>query len=665
MFTNLKLGQKIALGFASLIVIAVFLGGLAVFNMKSVTKEATMLADEYVPEVEVANEIERNSLMVMFNMRGYGFTEDQSFLDEGRSYLEDLKEHLGRAEDLATGSENLEKLHGQVQSVTSAVDEYEGLVAETEAVVAKLAENRQSLDASAKDYMDNCNTYLAGQNHKMEAEAGSSGKVKERLEKITLINNIIDQGNACRIAAWRSQAERDPQVIENALPNFNTIDNLMTDIRKITREDADIKMLDTIETAGNTYKTAMQDLLINWESLQELGTKRNAAADIVLEGSKTTAMAGVAGAAEIAGHAQSNLTSASTVMIVGLLIAIVVGVAMAFFITRSITGPINKVIDGLTNGAEQVASASGQVSSSSQQMAEGASEQASSLEESTSSLEEIGSMARQNAENANQAKTMMDEARTVVAKVDGNMKNLVTATEEIAKSSEETGKIIKTIDEIAFQTNLLALNAAVEAARAGEAGAGFAVVADEVRNLAMRAAEAAKNTADLIENTITAVKNGSELTVSTQEAFLENAEISEKIGKLVDEIAAASNEQSQGIEQVNIAMGQMDKVTQAAAANAEESASASEEMSSQAAELKDLVGVLVTIVGETSGNGNGNGAHSARKSIRRQSVRAIAAQSESTPSRTSRASKPAPVTSSKVVHPDDVIPLDDDDFDEF
>jgi methyl-accepting chemotaxis protein len=190
----------------------------------------------------------------------------------------------------------------------------------------------------------------------------------------------------------------------------------------------------------------------------------------------------------------------------------------------------------------------------------------------------------------------MESAALIVQKVNKHMEDMAAAINEITRSSEETGKIIKTIDEIAFQTNLLALNAAVEAARAGEAGAGFAVVADEVRNLAMRAADAAKNTAVLIESTIQAVQNGSELTLSTQNVFKENVEISSKVGDLVTEIAAASQEQAQGIEQVNRAVAEMDQVVQQLAGSAEESASTSEEMSNQARQMKMVVKELAGLV---------------------------------------------------------------------
>ena len=285
-------------------------------------------------------------------------------------------------------------------------------------------------------------------------------------------------------------------------------------------------------------------------------------------------------------------------MIIGLIgvIFLVITVAAVFFMTRSISLPIQKIADELNDASEQVAAASTQVSSASQMLAEGASEQASALEETSSSLEELSSMTKQNADNAAQAKALMSEARNIVDRVDDQMKKMMHAIQDVTTSSEETGKIIKTIDEIAFQTNLLALNAAVEAARAGEAGAGFAIVADEVRNLAVRAAEAAKNTANLIENTILTVQNSQSLTQQTQEAFKENMEISTKVGQLVDEIAAASSEQAQGVGQIGKAVAEMDKVVQSTAASAEESASASEELNAQAIQMKHCVERMFVVI---------------------------------------------------------------------
>ncbi|MEN6437873.1 MAG: methyl-accepting chemotaxis protein [Syntrophobacter sp.] len=282
---------------------------------------------------------------------------------------------------------------------------------------------------------------------------------------------------------------------------------------------------------------------------------------------------------------------------IGTLFALVIGVCLALSITR----PINRIVRGLSEASCQVAAASGQLAGSSQQLAEGASEQAASIEETSSSLEEMSSMTRQNADHANQANLLMSKTGKVVGEANTSMCQLTASMKDISTASEETFKIIKTIDEIAFQTNLLALNAAVEAARAGDAGAGFAVVADEVRNLAMRAAEAARNTACLIEGTVKKIGEGSDVVQKTGAEFSNVSENSARMGELVAEITAASNEQSQGIEQINKAVSEMDRIVQQNAANAEESASAAEEMNAQAEQMKRYVHELNALIGGREG----------------------------------------------------------------
>ena len=284
-----------------------------------------------------------------------------------------------------------------------------------------------------------------------------------------------------------------------------------------------------------------------------------------------------------------------------LIVGIGIMIITMIYITRSITGPLNIISAGLNKVADQVTSASAEVSGASQRLAEGASSQASSLEETSSSLEEMASMTKQSADHAALAKSLMGEATNILERLDSHMAGMVEAVQDVSKSSEETGKIIKNIDEIAFQTNLLALNAAVEAARAGEAGAGFAVVADEVRNLAMRSADAARTTSRLIEKTIITVKKNRDFTEQTHSAFRENVEISGKVGSLIDEMAAASGEQARRISQINTAVSEMDRIVQQAASNAGESASASETMNAQSGQMKSFVQQLVRVI-EGAGN---------------------------------------------------------------
>jgi methyl-accepting chemotaxis protein len=318
------------------------------------------------------------------------------------------------------------------------------------------------------------------------------------------------------------------------------------------------------------------------------------------------------------------------VVLAALGIGLALGAVLAAVISRSLTRPIRRVIDGLGSASTEVSAASGEVSAASQHLAEGTGRQAASVEEISASLEEMASMTRQNAENAGQANRLMDESAAVIDEAGGAIDRLKASFAAVAKASGETQNIIKTIDEIAFQTNLLALNAAVEAARAGHAGAGFAVVADEVRRLALRAADAAKDTAALIAGTVARVREGSECVAQTDEAFHRVAGRASQAAGLLKEIAAASGEQAQGIAQISTAVSEVDKVTQQAAASAEESASASEEMSAQAGQLNELIAGLAVLVNGGSSPEAPPHPPGARGSLRQRLLRRLARRSEPT-----------------------------------
>lgn len=289
---------------------------------------------------------------------------------------------------------------------------------------------------------------------------------------------------------------------------------------------------------------------------------------------------------------QQRRTITGTITILTILFIISAGF-ISVLISNSIAKPVSMniesldaIINTLLTGSEEVNNAAMQVSQSSQVMAEGAAEQTASIEETSAAIEEMSYMAMQNLDNSKHARNLMAETKSIVVEANASMKKMTTSMEEVAIASDNTSKIIKTIDEIAFQTNLLALNAAVEAARAGEAGAGFAVVADEVRNLAMRSAEAAKDTAVLIESTVKKVYSGRELANNTNDIFSKVDDSANKIAGLIDEIAAASEEQNSGIEMIKKAINELEKVTQQNSSVSEESAAAAEELNAQSSEQK-------------------------------------------------------------------------------
>ncbi|MBU0674112.1 MAG: MCP four helix bundle domain-containing protein [Proteobacteria bacterium] len=399
---------------------------------------------------------------------------------------------------------------------------------------------------------------------------------------------------------------------EQYVRRFNELDSAedrnFAQIKKIISQDKDLvkknwlTRIEQVATAHDLFVAEGKRLI------ETVATKNQAAidgrADAAAEAAGTFRKAVEAfeklnteEANAVAGEALGQSRNSKTIMAIVSLGVFFFGIAFAVILIRQITRPLNRAIENLNDGSAQVASASGQVASSSQMLAEGASEQAAALEETSSSLEELNSMTRQNAGNAKEAAAIMKETMQVVDRVNSSMAELNKAMDEVSTASETTFKIIKTIDEIAFQTNLLALNAAVEAARAGEAGAGFAVVADEVRNLAMRSAEAAKNTSELIEGTVKRVNDSSNLLLTTTEAFGELVSRSAKISQLVNEISGASVEQAQGLGQINKAVTEMDMVTQQNAATAEESAAAAEELSAQAELMKGTIQDLIAMVG--------------------------------------------------------------------
>ncbi|MHC1744217.1 MAG: methyl-accepting chemotaxis protein [Syntrophobacteraceae bacterium] len=637
---NMKLGMKMALGFGILIVIAIALGGVAIWNMKSVESASTRLANEYVPEVDIAGELERSVAATMIEVRGYGLTEEKDYLNQGRKHLEAVKTHLKGAKELGAKYPELVKLREATEKAQSKTGEYEGLLGDTIARNENIEKIRVQLNAAAKKFMDQCEAFLNAQNEAMKKEIASGAeavKLQERLEKNIGINEIVDTGNAIRLIAWRAQAERDPKLLQEADKHYESIDKTLAGVRAVTRQEINLKQLDEIKAGAQAYRTAMNDLAANWTAREELGKKRGATGNEVSALAEELARAGMDHTKKIATEAVEKLSLSSTVMIVGLLLALALGILVATFMTRAITRPLIKAVgitDKLSEGdltvhievdskdetgqllaamksmtaklrevvtdvqtaSDNVAAGSQELSASAEQMSQGATEQAASAEEVSSSMEQMGANIRQNADNAMQTEK-------IAIKSAEDAKTGGTAVAETVGAMKEIAGKISIIEEIARQTNLLALNAAIEAARAGEHGKGFAVVASEVRKLAERSQTAAAEISKLSTSSVEIAEEAGTMLVQIVPDIQRTAE-------LVQEISSACKEQNMGADQINKALQQLDQVIQQNASASEEMASTSEELQSQAAQLQSAIAFFKI--------GSGTGDESATRGRGRQ-----------------------------------------------
>ncbi|MDM8517682.1 methyl-accepting chemotaxis protein, partial [Desulfobacterales bacterium HSG16] len=498
-------------------------------------------------------------------------------------------------------------------------------------------------DQSAADLINNCIAYLDSQNELMKEQIKSQAgniALQDRLSKITMINKAIDTVNDIRVVNFKSQITKNTEIMEKGLQLFPIGDQVMKDLRAMTEQESNLKQIDAVFAAAGRYRTAMMNLLDVWAEQKEISKHRLEAALKVLDEAKATSEKGMEESLSIAQDANTDLSSASNIMIIGLLIALIIGVSISIFITKGIVNPmlkgvefvekiskgdlnayididqkdevglladmlkemivkLRKVVEDVKHASNNVSVGSQEMSASSEEMSQGATEQAASAEQVSASMVQMAANIRMNAENAMQTEKIALKSAQDADKGGEAVFKTVNAMKEIAEK-------ISIIEEIARQTDLLALNAAIEAARAGEYGKGFAVVASEVRKLAERSQRSAADIGKLSVSSVQIAEQAGEMLKKIVPDI-------KKTANLVQEISAASAEQDTGTEQINKAVQHLDQVIQQNSSVAEEMASTSEELASQAEHLEDTMGFFKVNDQDLS---NSSGSHPERRVVR-------------------------------------------------
>ncbi len=622
----MSLRAKLYTGFFIMVGLAFIIAAVGLYAVVSTDRgltatayEVEKAANESAPTNEQFFSLATNALAAGSHYYGYAYNHDEKDFAKGNEYLGKIREAAKNIEGILgkRPPENLREMREALPRIEQDVEAFGGIAGQLNAVSNNFMATRQEMPgigAQAQDMVDKLTQDTAKLLEDMVSGMTAENVVEDkagllrRARAMSFLYSLSTEFNHVRSAFWRAQSYSG----EESKKIFNDAVTEMTRIRDSLKAFVNPANI-TIPAVLAQYQTVLdnfekylagivksRDLYASLDQLSDntLGmlAKINTGSTMLSTSSTKSLAEGMTNIRDDNAEISELVDQSKLILGVVAVLSLLLGIILAVAITRSVTRPINRAIAVLSNGAEQITYASEQISDASRSLADGANSQAASLEETSSALEEMASMTRQNADNAQRTNASTQQTAKLVEKGGLAMTDMAKAMGEISDRSEKVSRIIKTIEDIAFQTNLLALNAAVEAARAGEAGKGFAVVADEVRNLSQRSAQAARDTAELINGTVESVRNGSNIAGGLTKDFGDIQEGTREIGKLISEIASATNEQAQGVDQVNTSVAQMDKVTQQNAANAEETASSSGKLSSQAESLNTVVDDLVRLV---------------------------------------------------------------------
>ncbi|HZK09198.1 MAG TPA: methyl-accepting chemotaxis protein [Bacteroidales bacterium] len=618
---DLKLSAKLGVGFGIIIIILVTVGATSLLEFRKIEKDSKRIAERSLPQVIIANSLERQAMKITNNLNTFALTNDPRLLEIAAVLIRQVEDVLHNADQQYSGYGLSSGFVEQLNKVRNSLPEFEALMQDMKLQSEKLLIDRSLMDGASATLFDNCHSYAGNQQAIMARQIDNRNTQHRQLDNIVLINSLINRANQMRIENFKAQAKLTLSQMAGFNKHFEEIDQLITSLEARTKDNQSVLLLGNIRNSSQRYHDVTSDFVENYNQLQKSNVKVTNIGTELETAFSDLAASSLRESLDFTSKTIVKSQSSLRILFIGLLGAIIVSMLLGWQISRNITRSLQKgvafareiadgnllanididqkdelgelaetlrqmkdklseVIVSVQAAAGYIAEASNQMSLTSQSVSHGSTRQASSAEQISASMQQMSASISHNTSNAQRTEQIADVAT-------GKMKQGSETVYQLAQAIREIAERITIIGDIAYQTNILSLNAAVEAARAGEQGRGFAVVADEVKRLAERSQKAATEI-----NRVSGA--GVKLAEHSQQLFGEIMPRIDETLRLVQQITVSSLEQDSGASLVNDSVQQFNQVIQQNAAAAEEMATNSEELASQAQKMKDIMSFFKT-----------------------------------------------------------------------